>query len=75
MEGIKEAYGSIPKNVIADAGYSSEENYEYLKEQEIGAYIKYNMFHMEQMAPFKRFQLMEQPLICKPIIPEIFCSN
>lgn len=53
LEEIKKAYGTMPKKVIADAGYGSEENYEYLKEQEIEAYVKYNMFHKEQKTPFK----------------------
>jgi len=38
---------TLPKNVIADAGYGSEENYEYLEEQEITGYVKYNTFHKE----------------------------
>ena len=39
--------GHIPKNVIADAGYGSEENYEYLEGHGITGYVKYNTFHKE----------------------------
>lgn len=53
LEGVKEAYGIMPKSVIADAGYGSEENYEYLKKQEIEAYVKFNMFHKEQKTSYK----------------------
>jgi len=39
--------GAIPNNVIADAAYGSEENYEYLLAENITAYVKYNIFHKE----------------------------
>ena len=39
--------GVIPKTVIADAGYGSEENYEYFLEENITPYVKYNTFHKE----------------------------
>src|SRR6478609_4392270 len=37
-----------PKVVTADAGYGSEENYEYLEKKEVIAYVKYNTFDKEQ---------------------------
>ena len=33
--------------MVADSGYGSEENYEYLDQNTIEGYVKYNMFHME----------------------------
>ena len=36
------------KEVCADAGYGSEENYEFMERFGISAYVKYNYFHMEQ---------------------------
>ncbi len=39
--------GKIPKNIIADAGYGSEENYEYFLEENVTPYVKYNTFHKE----------------------------
>lgn len=41
-------YQQNPQNVIADAGYGSEQNYEYLDSIDAGAYVKYNMFDKEQ---------------------------
>jgi transposase len=38
----------LPKNMVADAGYGSEENYAYLEQHHLGNYIKYNTFHQEQ---------------------------
>jgi transposase len=38
----------LPKNISADAGYGSEENYGYFEEHKLGNYVKYNTFHREQ---------------------------
>jgi transposase len=39
--------GRQPKNAIADSAYGSEENYAYLEQEGIEAYVKYNSFHQE----------------------------
>lgn len=43
----------MPKELCADAGYGSEENYEYIDNQEIETYVKYNYFHKEQKKKWK----------------------
>jgi len=48
LESFKEEYGSIPKEITADAGYGSEENYEYLEQHQVEAYVKYNYFDKEK---------------------------
>lgn len=48
LEGFQEQYGTQSTEVVADAGYGSEENYEWLENKSIAAYIKYNYFHKEQ---------------------------
>lgn len=45
---FKKLYNQLPQSITADAGYGSEENYEYSETEEITAYIKYNYFHKEQ---------------------------
>ncbi|MGC1632520.1 MAG: IS1182 family transposase [Gelidibacter sp.] len=42
------SFGIMPSQVIADAGYGSEENYEFLESQNITAYVKFNTFDKEQ---------------------------
>jgi transposase len=42
-----------PKRVIADAGYGCEENYEYIKKNKIGNYVKYNTFDIERTPKYK----------------------
>jgi transposase len=48
MESFKERYGSYPDLAVADAGYGSFENYEYLDQNKIESFVKYNWFHKEQ---------------------------
>ena len=45
------AFGRIPGNVVADAGYGSEENYTYLQAQGVNAYVKHNEFFREIKNP------------------------
>lgn len=45
--------GKMPENIIADAGYGSEENYSFLEKENLGQYVKFNYFHMEQKKKFK----------------------
>jgi transposase len=40
LEQHKKLYGSMPEVQVADAGYSSEENYQYLDSRQIAAYVK-----------------------------------
>lgn len=48
IEHYKTLYKTCPVSICADAGYGSEENYEYLEEAQIENYVKYNYFHKEQ---------------------------
>ena len=41
-------YQQTPKVAIADAGYGSEQNYEYLAQIEATAYVKYSSFNKDQ---------------------------
>lgn len=40
LEKLESNYGRRFDNLIADAGYESEENYNYLKKKKITSYIK-----------------------------------
>ena len=53
LEGFKEDYDKQSNTVVADAGYGSEQNYEYAENENIDAFIKYNYFHKEQKRSFK----------------------
>ncbi len=47
LEKYCQLYGFYPSNCTADAGYGSEENYCFLEENQIEAFVKYNYFHKE----------------------------
>lgn len=47
-ESFFERYNKFPQTNVADSGYGSEENYRFMEEAGIEAYVKYNMFHKEQ---------------------------
>jgi len=47
MESLKENMGKIPDTLVAEAGYGSEENYEYLENNDVAAFVKYPYSHKE----------------------------
>ena len=46
-------YHRLPSVAVADSGYGSEENYRFMDEAGIGAYVKYNRFHLEQRPRYR----------------------
>lgn len=46
-------YGHLPSVAVADSGYGSEENYRFMEEAGMEAYVKYNRFHLEQRPRYK----------------------
>jgi len=53
IKKIKRQNGRLPNNIIADAGYGSEENYELLESENVTGYVKYNTFHKEASRKWK----------------------
>lgn len=47
-EIYRQQYKQTPKAITADAGYGSEQNYQYLNENHIENYVKYNYFDKDQ---------------------------
>lgn len=54
LENFENAYDKQSITVVADAGYGSEQNYEFMKDKHIEAYVKYNYFHKEQKQAWKK---------------------
>ncbi|MGN0004304.1 MAG: IS1182 family transposase [Sphingobacterium composti] len=48
LESFEQQYQTQSEEVVADAGYGSEQNYELMEGKGIVSYVKYNYFHMEQ---------------------------
>jgi transposase len=43
----KNTGGRLPKKIVADAAYGSEENYAYLEQQNAANFLKYNTFYQD----------------------------
>jgi len=54
LEHLKELHGRLPESITADAGYGSEENYEYLESEQVEHYVKYNKFHKEKTKKWQK---------------------
>jgi len=54
LENVQERLDCKFKFVIADAGYGSEENYDYLEENEITGIVKYTSYEKEIKRSFKK---------------------
>lgn len=48
IENLKDQYSQLPEKLTADAGYGSEQNYQWLEERGISAYVKHHHFDREQ---------------------------
>jgi transposase/Asp-tRNA(Asn)/Glu-tRNA(Gln) amidotransferase C subunit len=48
LQTYKQEFGFMPEELTADAGYGSEENYAFMEENTMEAYVKYNYFDKEQ---------------------------
>jgi hypothetical protein len=53
MKIVKTQLRVPPKNITTDAGYGSEENYDYVSRNNIGNYMKYNNFDYEKTTEYK----------------------
>lgn len=53
LSSFYERYGHFSKEISADSGYGSQENYAFMASLGIEAYVKYNLFHKEQTQAFK----------------------
>ena len=54
LKDFKNNYNKHSKIVVADAGYGSEQNYEFMEDNQIEAFVKYNYFHKEQKRAWKK---------------------
>ncbi|HOS88931.1 MAG TPA: IS1182 family transposase [bacterium] len=62
MKGFCNRYGFYPDKGVADSGYGSEENYEFMEGNEIEPFVKYNYFHKEGKKAFRNNAFLAQNL-------------
>lgn len=73
LDGFENQYNKQSKEVVADAGYGSEENYEMMEDKKIKAYVKYNYFHKEQKRSFIKDPFISQNLYYNPLEDYYVC--
>lgn len=56
LDQFSKDFGKYPKNLIADSGYGSEQNYDYLEEKKVTPYVKYGTYRLEQKRKNKKNQ-------------------
>ena len=66
-------YNQSPKELCADAGYGSEENYLFIENQNIKSYVKYYYFHKEQSSKWKEDPFRSSNLHYNPTEDVIIC--
>lgn len=54
LDRFKARYGKQSAQVVADSGYGSQENYEYLEKEGIEPYVKFSYFHQEQKKAYRQ---------------------
>ena len=62
LESFRSRYGRLPRTGVADSGYGSEENYRFMEESGVDAYVKYNMFHREQRMHYEPAPFSQQAM-------------
>lgn len=53
IDRLKNELNIPTRNIITDAGYGSEENYDYITRNNIGNYLKYNNFDYEKTKAYR----------------------
>ena len=62
MTSFSDRYGFQSEKVVADSGYGNEQNYAWMDENEIEAFVKYNMFHAEDKRKYRNNPFLVQSL-------------
>ena len=75
LDHLEKLAGKLPRNIVADAGYGCEENYDYLEEKKLGNYVKFNNFHFEQKRIFKKNAFRVENLKYDEQNDEFKCPN
>ena len=63
LEASQNIYGGKLKEICADAGYGSEQNYVYLQEKQWDAFVKYPSFYQQSKKSFAKKYPFHQQLL------------
>jgi transposase len=75
LNQVQKRLGHLPRTVIADAGYGSEENYAYLEKMGIEGYVKYPLFSKQQKRSWRKQRFRFENWEYDPVRDEYLCPN
>jgi transposase len=75
MKRVEEITGMVPENLIADAGYGSEENYAFIESKKMGNYVKHPYFYRNQKKKFRKNIFHTENLAYDPVDDEFTCPT
>lgn len=75
LDQVKERLGHLPRTVVADAGYGSEENYAYLEHMGIEGIVKYPLFSKQQKRSWRKQRFRADNWEYDPAHDEYICPN
>ena len=75
LEKVKNHIKSFPDTIVADAGYGSEENYDYLTNNELDSYVKYNNFDYEKTKKYRTRKFLSDHFIYEPEKDQYTCPE
>ena len=73
FEALKELSRRLPERATTDAAYGSEENYAYLEQLGIEAYVKYGKFHQEQKRTWSKQRFRVENWEYDSVLDEYVC--
>lgn len=75
LERLKQQYQVWPQKLVCDAGYESEENYSFLEEKNIKAFIKPSNYVYSKTRKFKNEMAFRQALVYQEKQDAYVCKN
>jgi transposase len=66
VDSFEEKYDRQSSEIVADSGYGSEQNYDYMESKGIENYVKFSYFHKEQKRSFKNNPFLVDNLFYNP---------
>lgn len=75
MEKVQRLHPKKIERVIADAGFGTEENYEYLKKEQIESVMKYPSFDKENTKNYKENPYLKEHMPYDQVSDSYLCPN
>jgi transposase len=75
LNQVQHRLGCLPRRVVADAGYGSEENYAYLEQAGVEGYVKYPLFDKQQKRNWRKQRFRVENWKYDPARDEYICPG